>query len=42
MKMKEILCRHDIGMILDEKCVNVMQTSKNGKSPSTDGLPIEL
>ena len=29
-------------MILDEKCVKVIQTSKNGKSPSTDGLPIEL
>jgi hypothetical protein len=28
--------------VLDEKCVKVMQTSKNGKSPSTDGLPIEL
>jgi hypothetical protein len=29
-------------MILDERYVKVMQTFKNGKSPSTDGLPIEL
>ena len=29
-------------MILDEKCVKVIQTFKNGKSPSTDGLPIEF
>ena len=33
---------HDIGMLLDEKCVKVIQTSTNGKSPSTDGLPIKL
>ena len=29
-------------MILDEKCVKVIQTFKNGKSPSTDRLSIEL
>ena len=29
-------------MILDEKCVRVIQTFKDGKSPSSDGLPIEL
>ena len=30
------------GKISEEECVEVIKTFKNGKSPGTDGLPIEF